>query len=206
MGGHLSVASLARRLGLAALAILLVGCDARAPAPDLGEALWAEPEGLVLTSSQGSQALEGLRGKVLLVAFGYTHCPDVCPANLGAAAQAISRLGPAERQQVRFLMVSVDPARDDAATLARYLAFFHPEMLGLVAPPQRLARIAQSFKAVYVARAPGPNGEYAVDHSAQLWLLDSQGKLVRKLDFGTPAADILAALRSELTNRSERQP
>lgn len=198
MAGSSPLVALARWLWLIALLALFAGCDASPPAKRLAEALWAEPAGLVLTSSQGPQPLDSLKGKVLLVSFGYTHCPDVCPTNLGAAAQALTRLSPAEREQVRFLMVAVDPARDHEEHLRQYLAFFHPDMLGLVAPPEQLARIAKAFKAVYIATPPGPNGEYAVDHSAQTWLLNRRGELVRNLDFGTPSAEILSVLRSQL--------
>lgn len=202
MAGSFPLAGLARLFWLSALLALLAGCDASPPAERLADALWAEPAGLVLTSSQGPQPLDSLKGKVLLVSFGYTHCPDVCPANLGASAQAVTRLSPAERERVRFLMVAVDPARDTAAAMAQYLAFFHPDMLGLVAPPEQLARIAKAFKAIYILGQPGQNGEYAVDHSAQTWLLNSRGELVRSLDFGTPTEDILAALRKQLGSPS----
>lgn len=181
-----------------AVSLLLTGCNVPQQARQLGAALFANPAQQTLTSSQGPEPLATLKDKVLLVSFGYTHCPDVCPANLGASAQAITRLAPEERQKVRFLMIAVDPARDTPEALRQYLAFFHPDMLGMSTSPEALAAIAKVFKAIYITAEPGPNGEYAVDHSAQTWLLNTKGELVRTLEFGTSTNDILAAIKGQL--------
>jgi protein SCO1/2 len=178
--------------------VLLSACDTPGTRARPGMVLFAEPTAVELCSSQGSLPLADLRDKVILLSFGYTHCPDVCPANLAAGAQALTRLTPAERAQVRLVMVAVDPARDTPEALRQYLAFFHPDMRGLRAEPAALARIARTFQAIYIARAPGPAGEYAVDHSAQSWLLDRQGGIVRVLDFGTSPDAIVEAIRQTL--------
>jgi protein SCO1/2 len=198
MSGRRTPFRVAGALFAALCLALLPACDTSGVRARPGTALFAEPTAVELRSSQGSLPLADLRDKVIVLSFGYTHCPDVCPANLAAGAQALTRLTPAERAQVRLVMVAVDPARDTPESLSQYLAFFHPDMRGLRAEPAALARIAHAFQAIYIARAPGAAGEYAVDHSAQSWLLDRQGGVVRVLDFGTPPEAIVAAIRQTL--------
>jgi protein SCO1 len=195
------MAAVLRRLYLAgaACALLALGaCEAPPPPRQLTEVLLANPQQETLASSHGTLPLETLTGKVLLVSFGYTHCPDICPANLGANALAIARLTPAERERVRFVMVAVDPARDTPTALREYLAYFHPDMLGLSAQPETLAHIAQAFGAVYILGQPDANGAYSVDHSTQTWLLNARGELVRTLDFASDTDAVVAAIRSQL--------
>jgi len=102
-----------------------------------------------LQSWRGSVRLADFRGQVVLLYFGYTWCPDVCPTNLGAIAQALQRLPPPVRARVQVLFVSVDPERDSVQRLKTYTAFFHPQMLGLTGTPPQLARVAQLYGAAY---------------------------------------------------------
>jgi protein SCO1/2 len=109
--------------------------------------LAARPAGgdFVLQSAAGPFDTKALRGKVLLVYFGYVNCPDICPASMAAGAAALNALSPAEREKTRMIMVSVDPERDTPAKLKEYAAYFHPAMLGVVGTPAETAVIAKSY-------------------------------------------------------------
>lgn len=135
------------------------------PAPSL--------EGLQLTSG-GPVSMEALKGDVVLVFFGYTNCPDVCPTTMAALARTMAGLSPGERTRVRVLMVSVDPGRDDAATLERYVTSFDPAFEGAVGPADVTDRIA-SLYGVYFA--PDDGGGSTLDHSASLIGIGPDGAL-----------------------------
>ena len=168
--------------------------------------LASPPQGgdFVLDSMKGPVALADLRGKVVLIYFGYTWCPDICPTNLVLIAGALRALTPEERERVRVLFVSVDPERDSVERLAEYSGYFHPEILGLTGTSEQIAEVAKLYGAAYrrTELADSAMG-YVVDHSAYSHLVDTQGKLVRNLDHATPSAEIVAAIRALLgTNPS----
>lgn len=115
------------------------------------------------------------RGKVLLVYFGFTHCPDVCPTDLMAIAGALNELGP-KADQVRALFISLDPQRDTQKLLATYVDSFHENLVGLTGSETDIRRVAYAYK-VYFRKVPGKNDDdYAVDHSAYIYLMDREGK------------------------------
>ncbi len=163
-------------------------------------AVAAAPAGgdFVLRSADGPFDTRAQRGKVLLVYFGYTHCPDVCPAALGNGAQALNRLRPEERRRVRLTMVSVDPERDTPAMLREYAAFFHPEMVGLTGTPAEIAAVARSFGAGYLRQPLRPDGGYAVDHTANTYVVGPDGQLAETLPPGADPDQVVAALRRRL--------
>ncbi len=152
----------------------------------------------VLQSADGPVDSKALRGKVLLVYFGYTHCPDVCPASLAAGSQALKGLTAEERRQVRMLMVSVDPERDTPKHLKEYTAFFHPEMTGITGTPEAIAALAKSFGAGYIRHPAKADGSYAVDHTTATYVVDPAGKLVAVLDLGASNDKILSTVRKYL--------
>lgn len=175
-------------------AAFLAGCsDHRAPPP-------GGPAGgdFVLRSADGPVDTRALRGKVLLLYFGYTHCPDVCPASLAAGAQTLNALSADERARVRLIMVSVDPERDTPERLKEYAAYFHPEMAGVTGTPEEIAAVAQSFGAGYVRQPAKPDGSYAVDHTTRTYVVAPDGKLAASLDLGTPAEQIIGTVRALL--------
>lgn len=135
------------------------------PAPSL--------EGLTFTSGE-PVSMAALKGDVVLVFFGYTNCPDVCPTTMAALARTMADLRPRERDRVRVLMVTVDPARDDAATLERYVTSFDPGFEGAFGPADVTDRIA-SLYGVYFA--PDDAGGSTVDHSASLIGIGPDGAL-----------------------------
>ena len=125
----------------------------------------------VLQSADGVVDSKTLRGKVLLIYFGYTNCPDICPASLANGGQALNALTSDERAKVKMLLVSVDPARDTLARLKEYTAYFHPEMQGITGSAAEIAALAKSFGAGYVAQAAKADGSYAVFQNQKIYKL-----------------------------------
>lgn len=188
---HAFIASLSVAL---LFAVYLAGCsDHGAPPPGV-------PTGgdFVLRSADGPMDTRALRGKVLLIYFGYTHCPDVCPASLAAAAQALNTLSAEERTKVRLIMVSVDPERDTPERLKEYAAYFHPEMIGVTGTPEEIAATARSFGAGYIRQPARPDGSYAVDHTTRTYAMAPDGKLAASLELNAPADKYLETVRGLL--------
>ncbi|WP_295386027.1 SCO family protein [uncultured Thiodictyon sp.] len=161
-------------------------------------ALAAPPTGgdFRLDSAAETLALTQLRGKVVLLYFGYTSCPDICPTNLAFIAAALKGLTPAELARVQVWFISVDPERDTPARLATYAAWFHPNIRGVTGTPEQIAAAARLYGAAYrrVAEPDSAMG-YLVDHSASTYLVDPQGRLAQTLDHATPPDTIAAAIR-----------
>ncbi len=135
------------------------------------------------------RSLVDFRGKVVVLFFGYVHCPDVCPTTLADMAQVMRLLGP-QADKVQVLFVTVDPERDTPALLAEYVPAFHPSFLGLYGTPQETAEVAKRFDIVY-KKQPTASG-YNVDHSAGSYLIDPAGR-VRLLAPYAQRAEWLAA-------------
>lgn len=178
-------------LALSAALALLAGCSVDAAngstAPAGGD--------FVLQSAAGPFDSRSQRGKVLLVYFGYTHCPDFCPASLGNAAQAVNRLPPGERAGVKLAMISVDPERDTPAELAKYAAYFHHDMVGLTGSAREIAAVADRFGARYIKQPARPDGAYGVDHDVRGFVVGPDGKLATMLKYDASVDEIVAALR-----------
>lgn len=149
-----------------------------------------------LTTHNGeSIRLTDFRDKVVLLYFGYTYCPDVCPTTLSSLAQALDELKQKDKEQIQVLMVSVDPERDTPETLADYLPHFDPAFLGLTGTEEEVATAAESF-GIFYQKGPGSvESGYLVDHTATVSVLDKDGRLRLLFSFGTPAEDIAADLR-----------
>lgn len=130
-----------------------------------------------------------------LISFGYTFCPDVCPATLAEVAAVMERLG-ARADRVRPIFITVDPARDTPEALQKYADFFDPRIVALSGQPALIARAAQNYKVRYeIVRDPDAAPEaYSVDHSAGLYLLDPRGDFLKKFAFGTPIEQITATI------------
>lgn len=152
----------------------------------------------VLQTVDGPFDTKTERGKVLLLYFGYTNCPDICPASLAAGGMALNALTSEERAKVRLLMISVDPERDSLQHLKEYTGFFHPQMLGATGTPAEIAKIAGSFGAGYIKQAAKADGSYAVDHTVSTYVVGPDGKLAAVLDLGTPNEKLLATIRQLL--------
>ena len=114
------------------------------------------------------------RGKLMVVYFGYTYCPDVCPADLMAISQALDALGPAA-EGIQPVFITVDPERDTKA-LADYVAAFHPSLVGLTGSPEEIRKVANSYKAFYVKVPDERSGEYSIDHAGVNYLMGRNGE------------------------------
>ena len=136
---------------------------------------------------------------------GYTYCPDVCPTTLAEMAMVMSQLGK-DADELQPLFISVDPERDTAATLREYAAFFDPRIISLSGSPALVRKAADSFKVRYEkVREPGaPPDQYAVDHSAGMYLLGPDGRFIRKFAYATPAAQIADQIRQLIAGSSHR--
>lgn len=153
-------------------------------------------EDFELSSNDDSMTrLSDFRGKVVLIYFGYTFCPDICPATMNQLKTAVESLSRKDQGQVQVLMISVDPQRDSPEKLAAFLEHFHPSFIGLSGPEEQLAAAAEIF-GVYYAKQPGTvNTGYLVDHTASVFTLDKGGNLRVIYSFDTPGKDIAADIR-----------
>lgn len=152
-----------------------------------------------LQSAAGPVSLSDFRGKVVLVYFGYTYCPDVCPTSLAATAQGLALLKPEELARVATIFISVDPERDTPARLKEYAEFFHPGIVGVTGTPEVLAEIAKRYGVFYARqKVDTAGGGYVVDHSSDTYVIGADGKLVGKLAHATPPERVAAEIRKHL--------
>lgn len=142
-----------------------------------------------LTDQNGqARTLADFKGKVVVIFFGYTQCPDVCPTSMGELAQAKQLLGP-QGEKLQGLFISVDPARDTPAVMKEYMASFDPSFLALYTSAEKLPELAKAFK-VYYKKVDGKTPtSYTMDHSAGSYVYDTQGRvrLYHRYGSGAPA-------------------
>ena len=149
-----------------------------------------------LTDFNGQpRTLADFKGKAVVIFFGYTQCPDVCPTTMGELVQVKQALG-AEGDKLQVLFISIDPERDTPAVLKAYMANFDPGFLALYAPSSdKLAALAKDFK-VFYQKVPGKEpGAYSMDHTAASYVYDPQGRLRLFERYGTPVADLAADIK-----------
>jgi protein SCO1 len=147
-----------------------------------------------LTDQRGNIVTEAaLKGHPSALFFGYTFCPDVCPTTLFEMSGWLERLGPdADRLGIYF--VTVDPERDTRETLAEYLSAFDPRITGLTGSPEAVAEIVRGYR-VYARKVPLDDGGYIMDHTASIYLLDSDAALTGTIDYQEDPDTALAKLR-----------
>jgi protein SCO1/2 len=139
---------------------------------------------LELTGHDGKpRTLADFRGKVVVLFFGYTQCPDVCPTTLAEQAEVMKQLG-ADAARVQVLFVTIDPERDSAEMLSRYVPAFNPSFLGLTGDADAIARTAKEFKVFYQKQPGSTPGTYTMDHSAGTFIFDPQGRLRLYVSYG----------------------
>jgi protein SCO1/2 len=179
------------RLGLALAALCLLAACSREPFMNTDVSGAAYGKDFRLTDHNGRpRTLADFKGKVVLLFFGYTHCPDVCPTTLAEAAAVMQELG-AQADRVHVLFVTVDPVRDTPILLARYVPSFHPTFLGLHGDEQQIAETARDFK-VFSQKTLGASAEnYLIDHSAGTFIFDPQGRLRLYHGYGKGAASLV---------------
>jgi protein SCO1/2 len=157
---------------------------ASGPVRTIGEALVGGP--FTLTDHTGKRVTDNdFRGRYMLVYFGYTWCPDVCPTELQVISAALDRLGD-EARRIRPIFVTVDPERDTVAQMADYVANFHASLVGLTGSPEEIAGVAKAYRVYYAkAKSEGSETDYTVDHGSLIYLMDPQGKFVTHFTYGT---------------------
>jgi protein SCO1/2 len=128
-----------------------------------------------LTDQTGRQQSDAeFRGKLMIVYFGYTYCPDICPTDLMAIAQALDALGPAAKD-VQPVFITIDPERD-SKVLADYVSAFHHSLVGLTGSPEEIRNVANAYKAFYVKVQDERSGEYSIDHAGVIYLMGRNGE------------------------------
>lgn len=145
-----------------------------------------------LTADTGDRVgLDDYRGQVVLIYFGYTFCPDICPASLAELADAVATLGD-DGDDVQVLMISVDPARDLPEVLGEYVDHFDTRFVGLTGSDNEIAAVAEQYNVFYEASEGTAATGYLVDHWAGVMLVDREGRLVELLSYGTTGEQIAA--------------
>jgi protein SCO1/2 len=199
--------ALAHTLGVAC-ALLLAGAaafPARAQEPDpaaaarlMDDLMWGRgPVGgpFELVDHTGQKRTDAdFRGKFLLVYFGYTYCPDICPTDLLEISRTVDTLG-AAGGDVQPLFISVDPERDSATVLAEYVASFHPRLIGLTGTPEQIRAAARAYKAYYAKYSPPGGGVYLIDHTGVIYLMDRDGHYLGFFPPGTSADRMVEIIR-----------
>ena len=188
-------------LGAVLLALLIAACSPQAPkfrSTDLTGADFGKE--LALTAHDGKpRTLADFRGKAVVLFFGYTHCPDVCPTTLADMAGVMKALGK-DAERVQMLFVTLDPERDTPEVLRQYVPAFDPRFLGLYGDAAATQRAAKEFKIFYEKRPGSAPGAYTVDHGAQIYVLDATGQLrlfARQERIAQDLAEDLRALLKE---------
>jgi protein SCO1/2 len=136
------------------------------------------------------------RGKLMIVYFGYTFCPDVCPADLMSITQALEALGPTA-ESVQPVFITIDPERD-AKVLAEYLAAFRPSFVGLTGSPEQIRKVANSYKVFYVKMPGERSGEYSIDHTGAIYLMGPGGEYLGFMPPQTSPDRLTEVLRKNL--------
>jgi cytochrome oxidase Cu insertion factor (SCO1/SenC/PrrC family) len=151
-----------------------------------------------LTTHEGKRVTEKyFQGRYMLVAFGYTYCPDICPSELQTIALTLDALGP-KADGIVPVFISVDPERDSVAQLAGYVKNFSPRIVGLTGTPEEVKAAATVYRAAY-KKEPAPNGaDYAVSHTTFMYVMGPDGTYVTHFNYGTSAEDMTAKLKKIL--------
>lgn len=179
-----------RRLGAMVVTVLLVAGPLGAAPPGGFRGGVLDPPrpaaDFTLQAHDGAFRLSRQRGHVVALVFGYTFCPDVCPATLAELAQVRGRLEPAAAARLRVVFVTVDPERDDAARLRVYTQAFDRTFVGLTGTVSQLAAVQKAYGVIVKKHvAKGTSAAYLVDHSAFVYVIDGEGRLRLMLPFGT---------------------
>ncbi len=183
---------------------LLAGCgEQKAPAfnaIDLTGANYAQDFALTDPSGQ-TRSLKDFKGKVVVVFFGFTQCPDVCPATMAELAEVKRQLGP-DGDKLQGVFITVDPERDTPELLKAYMANFDPSFVALSTPLDKLPALAKDYKLYYKKVEGKTPGSYSMDHSAGSYIYDTQGRLRLYTRYGTGVPALTADVRTLLKQAS----
>lgn len=175
----------------------------RAPTRTSGEALIGGP--FTLVNQDGQTVTDAdFHGRAMLIYFGYTYCPDVCPFSLQIMAAALDQLDPALREKIQPILITIDPQRDTAEQLAQYVASpaFPEGLIGLTGTPEQVAAVASAYRVAF-RRADGETeDDYLMDHSSIIYLMDSEGRFVDVFAHGADPQAMAARLQEFLEEDS----
>lgn len=190
------------------IVVLVIGWGLRWAAPDLFSRLASvvSPPATVtvggpftLTDTEGRQVTDRTyRGKWMLVYFGYTFCPDVCPTELQAVANALDALGP-EADRIAPLFITIDPARDTQKAMADYVKLFSPRLIGLTGSEADIAKVAREYRVYYAKVQPKNQGDYLMDHSSFLYLMGPDGRFRAIFHPGLSGGELAKGLRAGIS-------
>ncbi len=163
----------------------------------------AVPSGgdFVLHSRHGKFDLKDYRGKLVLIYFGYTFCPDICPTNLSHLTQALNELNENELSQIQPVFISVDPDRDTLEHLDNYVKYFHKSLLGITGDASAIASIASQYGAAYQKVTGESAGGYLIDHSSFTYLVDQQGQFKESFPHASDPMLMVNTIRHYLNNK-----
>ena len=167
---------------------------------DAESTLTAGPSGgeFSLQSASGPVNLEDYRGKVVVLYFGYTFCPDICPTSLSLLSVTLNELTAEELQQVQAVFVSVDPERDSLEHLKTYAGYFHKNIIGVTGSREQINAAVKMYGAGYHIDRSASKADYSVDHTSYTYIIDKGGKLRFTLVHGTSADEISRTIRGLL--------
>ncbi len=150
-----------------------------------------------LTDQAGRTVTENnMRGRPTLIFFGYTHCPDVCPTSLFEMSEVLRAMGK-DADRVNAYFISVDPERDTTAAIKDYLSSFDPHLEGLTGSPEEVAKVISAYR-VFARKVPTKDGDYTMDHTALIYLMDREGKFVSPFNLKRTPEQAAADLRRYL--------
>lgn len=168
-----------------------------------GEAAVGGP--FTLTDQNGNRkSLDDFRGKIVLLYFGYTFCPDVCPTDMSAIGRLMTLLG-ADGDKLQPVFITLDPERDTQAVLRKYAAAFHPRFVALRGTEDEVRRVATAYKIYFEKVTPPGSSSYAIDHMAFIFLLDRKGKYIAFFPPGT-TVERMATMVRDLLAQSNSSP
>lgn len=142
-------------------------------------------------------SLADARGKVVLMLFGYTSCPDICPTTLFTVQSVLRQVGD-QAGEIQPLFVSVDPGRDTLTMLRDYVNYFDPSIVALTGSQDQLDTVTQQYRTFYRYRGDTRSKNYEVDHGTNFYVIDQQGRLTQIIPFGTPLENIVASVKALL--------
>ncbi|WP_138381085.1 SCO family protein [Luteithermobacter gelatinilyticus] len=182
---------------LAAVAVLLITWLGEAPqnrsARENAKALIGGP--FTLVTHKGETVTEQTyKGKYMLIYFGYTFCPDVCPTELQAMTSALDLVPENVRQKIAPLFITVDPERDTVEIMAQYVPLFHEALTGLTGSREQVDAVKKAYRVYAVKTEETDASEYLVDHTSLIYLMDKNGDYLSHFSYGTPADQIAARL------------
>ena len=148
-----------------------------------------------LSGANGDVSLNDYRGKLVLIYFGYTFCPDICPATLANVGQALRSLSEKQANDIQLILISLDPGRDTPEKLAEYMNHFYPTFIGITGSDEQLAEVT-SLYGIFYQKSPGKTAEtYLIDHTATLLVIDREGYLKLVFPFGVTVDEIADDLK-----------